>query len=142
MNRRRTVHITLDQPLGARLITRDQELALPVTLRYTSDDPLAVQFVFPGCATLDGEPATWTFARTLLEEGLGAPSGVGAVHVWPCGPCHTIVELHAAQGVAMIRFDSAALHRFLLRSYTVTEPGGEFSGPALDRGLTALLDGV
>lgn len=136
------MHITLDQPLAARLITRDQEVAVPVTLRYTSDDPLAVRFVFPGCATLDGEKATWTVARTLLEEGLDASSGVGGVHIWPCGPSHTIVELHAAEGVAMLRFDSAALQRFLRRSYSVTEPGGEFPGTALDRSLAALLDGV
>lgn len=136
------MHLTLEQPTGARLITRHQEVAVPVTLRYTREDPLAVQLVFPGCATLDGEKAAWTFSRALLEDGLDAPSGLGRVHIWPCGPSHTIVELHAAEGVAMIRFDSATLHRFLTRSYTVTEPGGEALGRALDRGLVALLDGA
>ena len=133
------MHITLEQPTGARLVTQNQELAVPVTLRYTSDDPLAVHLVFPGCVTFDGERVAWTFARTLLEGGMGAPSGVGSVHIWPCGPSHTVVELHAAQGVAMLRFETAVLRRFLHRSYTVTEPGAEFPGHALDQGLAALL---
>jgi hypothetical protein len=134
------VHITIEQPTGARLVTRDQELAVPVTLRHSSDDPLAVEFVFPGCVTIDGDRVAWTFARTLLEEGLGAPAGVGSVHIWPCGPSHTIVELHAAQGVAMLRFETAVLRRFLHRSYTVTAPDTEFPGQVLEEGLAALLD--
>ncbi|MFI7499321.1 SsgA family sporulation/cell division regulator [Streptomyces sp. NPDC049687] len=136
------MYITVEQPTGARLITRAQEIAVPVTLRYTSDDPLAVHFVFPACVTLDGERATWVFARTLLAEGLVAPSGMGSVHIWPCGPSDTIVELHAPQGVTMLRFGSATLHRFLLRSYTVIEAGEELRGRVLDRDVAALLDGV
>ncbi|MGW1211634.1 SsgA family sporulation/cell division regulator [Streptomyces sp. NPDC002499] len=136
------MYVSLDQPTGARLITRDQELAVPVTLRYGSDDPLAVHFAFPAWIALDGEAVTWTFARALLEEGLGASTGLGSVHIWPCGPTDTIVELHTLDGVAMLRFRTADLHRFLLRTYTVTEPGEEAVGPALEHGLAALLDGV
>ncbi|MHC3469298.1 SsgA family sporulation/cell division regulator [Streptomyces sp. 7R007] len=138
-------HITLEQPTGARLLTPDQEeLAVPVTLRYASGDPLAVHFSFPAWISLDGEQVTWTFARTLLEEGLGSPVGVGTVRVHPSGPSRTTVEFHAPEGIAVVRFDTAALHRFLLRSYAVTEPGAESETvtPQFDRGLASLLDGV
>ncbi|MEU6141539.1 SsgA family sporulation/cell division regulator [Streptomyces sp. NPDC047081] len=135
--------VTLEQPTGARLLTPDhEELAVPVTLRYTSGDPLAVHFVFPAWISLDDEEVTWTFARTLLEEGLGTPAGLGTVHVRPCGPARTAVEFRAREGVAVILFETAALHRFLVRSYEVTEPGAEPVEPALDRGLAAMLDGV
>ncbi|RPF35475.1 sporulation and cell division protein SsgA [Streptomyces sp. TLI_185] len=137
------VYIALEQPTGAHLLTPDHdELAVPVTLRYLSDDPLAVHFVFPAWISLDEEEVTWTFARSLLEEGLGTPAGLGTVRLRPHGPSHTVVELHAPQGIAAVRFETTALHRFLLRSYTVTEPGGEPLEPALDRGLASLFGAV
>lgn len=135
--------ITLDQPTGAHLLTPDeQELSVPVTLRYSSADPLAVHFVFPAWISLDGEEVTWTFARTLLEEGLHSPAGLGTVHLRPAGPTHTLVEFHTPEGVAAVAFNTAALQRFLLRTYTVTEPGAEPVAPALDKGLASMLDGV
>lgn len=135
--------ITLEQTLGAQLLTADdEELAVTVTLRHTSADPFAVHFVFPAWISLDGEEVTWTFARGLLEEGLGSPAGLGNVHVRPAGPTRTAVEFRGAEGVALLLFDTTALHRFLLRSYAVTEPGSEPLGPALERGLAWLLDGV
>ncbi|MEV0737433.1 SsgA family sporulation/cell division regulator [Streptomyces sp. NPDC050549] len=134
--------ITLEQPTGARLIADDQELAVTVTLRYSSGDPFAVQLLFPAWISLDGKKVTWTFARALLEEGLDTPAGMGNVHIRPYGPAHTAVEFHSAEGIAMIRFDTVALHHFLRRTYRVTEPGREAVGPSLDRGLASLLDGA
>ncbi len=116
------VYISLDQPMGACLLTRDQrELAVPANLRCTSDDPLAVRLVFPACASLDGEEVTWVFARALLEQGLEGPADGGSVRVRPYGPAHTTVELRASEGSALVRFDTAALRRFLLRWSTVDE---------------------
>ncbi|MCX5248189.1 SsgA family sporulation/cell division regulator [Streptomyces sp. NBC_00201] len=137
------MYIALEQPTGARLLTPDHdELAVPVTLRYASNDPLAVHLVFPAWISFDGEEVTWTFARGLLEEGLGNAAGVGNVRIRPYGPSRTVVELHAPEGTAAILFYTTALQRFLLRSYTVTEPGGEPLEPALDRGLASLFGGV
>lgn len=49
------VYISLDQPMGACLLTHDQrELAVPANLRCTSDDPLSVRLVFPASVALDG----------------------------------------------------------------------------------------
>ncbi|WP_328749052.1 SsgA family sporulation/cell division regulator [Streptomyces sp. NBC_00285] len=136
------MHVTLQQPTGARLITaRDQEIAIPATLRYTSADPPAVHIDFPPHVTVDGEAATWTFARTLLGEGLRAPAGIGNVRVRPAGSAHTRVEFHAAQGVAVLRFASADLTRFLARTYTVVAPDEETVSAELDHGLVALFGG-
>jgi Streptomyces sporulation and cell division protein, SsgA len=137
------VSITLEQPTGAHLLTPDDDdLAVPVTLRYTCADPLAVHLVFPAWISLDDEEVTWTFARALLEEGLGAPAGVGSVHIRPGGPARTYVEFRTPAGVAVVLFDTPALRRFLLRSYEIAAPGGEPLGPALDRGLASMLGGV
>jgi len=134
------VYISVEQPTGAHLLTPDhREVAVPVTLRYTSDDPLAVHLVFPAWISLDGEEVTWTFARSLLEEGLGSPAGLGTVRLRPYGPSRTVVELHSPDGTAAVSFDTTALYRFLGRSYEVTEPGGEPLEPALDRGLATLF---
>ncbi|MEU6379998.1 SsgA family sporulation/cell division regulator [Streptomyces sp. NPDC046909] len=137
------MYFALEQPTGARLLTADdEELSVPVTLRYTSADPLAVHFVFPPWISLDGDEVTWTFARGLLEEGIGCAAGVGNVHVRPSGTGRTAVEFRAPEGVAVVLFETLALHRFLLRSYEVTEPGGEPLEPALERGLADLLGSV
>jgi hypothetical protein len=136
-------HITLEQSAHARLITPAYaELPVRLTLRYTSADPFAVYIDFPAHVSARGESATWTFGRALLGEGLGTPAGIGDVRVWPCGWARTVVELHAPQGMVMVRLGTAALHRFLRRSYAVVEPGSENLGAALDHGLTSLLDGV
>ncbi|MFJ7075656.1 SsgA family sporulation/cell division regulator [Streptomyces sp. NPDC098781] len=136
------MHITLEQPTGARLITAaDQEIAIPATLRYISGDPLAVHIDFPAHATLDGEAATWTFARVLLGEGLRAPAGLGTVRVRPCGASHTYVEFHTPEGVARLRFATADLDRFLARTHTVVASGEETVAAELDQGLVTLFGG-
>lgn len=134
---------TLEQSTRARLITPGyQELPIAVTLRYDSADPLAVHILFPIEVSADDEGVTWTFSRLLLEEGLRNPAGIGEVHLWPCGPTHTVVELHSPYGLAVVRFRTAQLQRFLHRSYGVVAPGMEDLGPAVERGLALLLGGV
>ncbi|MGW2341306.1 SsgA family sporulation/cell division regulator [Streptomyces sp. NPDC001661] len=136
------MNVTLELSTSAVIVTLDGQLPTPVTLRYDSSDPLAVHFDFPARVTLDGEAATWTFARTLLAEGLAGPAGVGRVRVAPRGASHTVVEFHAEPGVAVLRFDTKALHRFLARTHTVVAPGAETVTPELDRGLTAIYGGL
>ncbi|MFE6165194.1 SsgA family sporulation/cell division regulator [Streptomyces sp. NPDC056486] len=135
--------VTLEQPARARLITPEgRERALPVTLRYASADPLAVQITFPSEASLDGAEVTWIFARQLLEEGLRNPVGSGDVHIWPCGRARTVLEFHAPQGLALVQFDRSVLRRFLLRAYAVVGVGREEVGLDLDQDLARLLGGV
>jgi len=135
--------ITLEQPAHGRLITADeQELPVPATFRYASADPLAVHLDFPPEVSLDGTGATWTFGRGLLEEGLRGPVGGGDVHIWPCGPARTVVEFHSPYGLALLQFDTAALRRFLLRTYAVVAAGQEDIGAAVDEGLSSLFGSV
>ncbi|MEV5319984.1 SsgA family sporulation/cell division regulator [Streptomyces sp. NPDC052687] len=137
------MELTLQQAAHARLIMADErEKPVPAVLRYTADDPFAVYFDFPPHAALDGEPVSWTFARALLEEGLRAPAGRGDVQLWPCGPERTVVEFHSPYGMALLQFDTAALRRFLLRSYAVVAAGQEDLGETVDRGLSSLFDEV
>lgn len=135
--------IALEQPARARLITgEERELPVPAKLRYASTDPLTVHLDFPGEVSLDGRGATWIFARSLLETGLRGPAGDGDVHIWPCGPERTVVELHSPYGMALLQFDTAALNRFLLRTYAAVPAGEEDLGAVVERGLSALFDGV
>ncbi|KOV76828.1 SsgD protein [Streptomyces sp. NRRL WC-3618] len=134
---------SLEQSARARLVTPGyEELPLVVTLRYESADPLAVHIVFPAEVSADDTSVTWTFSRLLLEEGLEHPAGIGEVHLWPCGPTHTVVELHSPNGLAVVRFRTGQLQRFLHRSYGVVAPGMEDLGPEVERGLALLLGGV
>jgi len=134
---------TLEQTVRARLITSDHpEISIRPTLRYTSAEPFAVHIDFPAHVSADGEGVTWMFGRALLEEGLGTPAGEGDVRIRPYGWARTVIEFRSPLGLAVIRFGTAALHRFLLRTYDVVEAGAESLGPELDHGLAALLDEV
>ncbi|MFI9803568.1 SsgA family sporulation/cell division regulator [Streptomyces sp. NPDC052301] len=134
---------TIEQPAHARLVTaEDRELPVSATLRYTADDPLAVFVDFPAEAALDGEEVTWTFARTLLDQGLRAPAGHGDVQIWPCGGARTVLEFHSPHGLALLQFQASTLRRFLVRTYEVVAPGQEDVAGVVERGLSALFGGV
>ncbi|AWT47142.1 MULTISPECIES: SsgA family sporulation/cell division regulator [Streptomyces] len=135
------MNITLELPVGARLLTADSQIPTPVTLRYTSADPLAVHLDFPAHVTLDGEAATWTFARALLADGLVAPAGVGRVRVIPDGPVRTLVEFTSPHGVAVLRFHTELLRRFLTRTHTVVAPGEEEVAVELEHDLATFFGG-
>ncbi|MFE5890408.1 SsgA family sporulation/cell division regulator [Streptomyces sp. NPDC002285] len=93
----------------------DERGAIPVVLRYDPDaDPRVVRMRLPG-------PHEWSFARELLEEGLRAPASSGDVRVWPCGRVQAVVEIHSAQGVSVVQFETKALMRFLRRTYLAAE---------------------
>lgn len=131
---------TLRQAAGARLIAApDQQILIPVALRYGRADPLAVHIDFPSLVSPDGEDMTWSFARELLAQGLYEPVGIGDVYIWPCGPAYTIMEFRSHEGRAMAKFSTPVLRRFLLRSYTLVERGREEVEPALVERLADLL---
>jgi hypothetical protein len=133
----------LEQSAQGRLIgSGGRELSVPTTMCYRAADPLAVHLVFPAEVSLDGRAATWTFARSLLDEGLRAPAGRGDVLVWPCGDGRTALELHSPYGMALLRYDTADLRRFLLRSYAVVAPGDEDLTGEVERGLQSLFRNV
>ncbi|EFF91517.1 MULTISPECIES: SsgA family sporulation/cell division regulator [unclassified Streptomyces] len=101
-------HIVTDDDL------REDPGAVPVVLRYDPDEPRSVQVRLP-------DRHEWTFSRSLLEQGLRAPTGTGEVRVWPCGRVQAVVEFHSARGVSVVQFETRTLTRFLRRTYTAAE---------------------
>ncbi|MFD8395516.1 SsgA family sporulation/cell division regulator [Streptomyces sp. NPDC059680] len=135
--------VVIRQAARTRLTAEpNQQISIPVSLHYSSADPLAVHIDFPALVSSDGKEMTWSFARDLLENGLHRPSGIGDVHVWPYAHTHTMMEFRTPEGKAVAKFDTPVIQRFLLRSYVVVGRGSEDVGQALDRGLAALLDEV
>ncbi|MEV4558983.1 SsgA family sporulation/cell division regulator [Kitasatospora sp. NPDC049285] len=160
------VPAVVEHTTHARLIVTTHRTArLRVTLRYRSDDPLAVAMLFPAEYALDAvdtdplepfdalEPAdgpvldgppppaeiTWVFARHLLATGLDLPSGEGDVHIRPALGGRTMVELRSPGGVALLQFDGEALRRFLWSSYLTVPEGQELRHLDADRALAELL---
>lgn len=137
------MYAVIEHTAQARLIARTTAARpLSVILRYDAGDPLAVHLLFPAEASLDGFEVTWVFSRELLDAGLRTPVGAGDVQLWPCGHAHTMLELHAAEGLALIELRSADLRRFLRQAYQTVPLGQEQLGSDLDQGLTELLRGV
>ncbi|MFG2413614.1 SsgA family sporulation/cell division regulator [Streptomyces goshikiensis] len=111
----------VEERVRGRVITDDPLYrAIPVALRFTPTEPLAVRVVFPADLSPEGSENEWVFPRALLEAGLQAPTGTGDVRVWPCGRVQAVVEFHSPEGVAVIQFDIKALRRFLRLTYGVT----------------------
>lgn len=135
--------VTISLAARARLAaTVNQQISIPVTLRYSRTDPLAVHIDFPAVVSLDGQDMTWSFARELLASGLRRPSGIGDVRIWPSGHAYTVIEFRTPEGKAAAKFDTPVLDRFLSRSCALVDRGRENLGPALEASLAALLDGV
>ncbi|MEU6237382.1 SsgA family sporulation/cell division regulator [Kitasatospora sp. NPDC047058] len=144
------MHTAVEETVRARLMLSSHRSArLHVTLSYAPADPLAVRMAFPAEFSLDGpedgtvpdggEDIVWVFARRLLTAGLELPAGVGDVHVRPAAGRHTMVELRAPEGTALVRFDSTDLRRFLWRTRLVVPEGEEHLHLDADRALAELL---
>ncbi|MGW4895232.1 SsgA family sporulation/cell division regulator [Kitasatospora sp. NPDC004240] len=140
----------VEQTVHARLVIgTHRSVRLRATLVYRPEDPLAVRMLFPAEYALDGsdapEPADasgaieWVFGRQLLAAGLEVPAGVGDVRIRPAGGRRTTVELHAPEGTALLRFDTADLRRFLWHSRVAVPDGEEHLHLDADRALAELL---
>lgn len=114
---------------------------LPAVLSYDRTDPFAVRMAFPAPATLEGTEVSWEFSRELLAAGIIAPTGAGDVRVRPFGFDRTVLEFHAAEGIAMVHVRTAELRRFLRRAQELVPVGDEHRFLDLDRNLTHLLGG-
>ena len=101
---------TVSYPLALSLLSADgAELPLAAELRYSSQDPLAVEALFD-----DGgdEPVRWVFARDLLSSGLDHRSGDGDVVVWPThdadGTRAVHLRLRSPHGDALLEASAAS----------------------------------
>lgn len=109
-----------------------------VQLAYHRTNPYAVQIRFP---TPQGQPLapTWTFARSLLEEGLRVPAGEGDIRLLPCAEGWTGLELHGAPRIVLVLLPTRSLRRFLAAAYAVVPAGAEHHLLDLDTALTGIL---
>ncbi|MEV6145550.1 SsgA family sporulation/cell division regulator [Streptomyces sp. NPDC051992] len=132
----------IQQSVQARMVASAPRMeTLPATLQYDPKDPFAVRMAFPAPATLEGTEVSWEFSRELLAAGMDGPAGVGDVRVRPFGYDRTVLEFHAAEGIAMVHVRTAELRRFLERAQGMVPVGDEHRFLDLDRGLTDLLGG-
>ncbi|MFJ7188764.1 spore wall synthesis regulator SsgD [Streptomyces bacillaris] len=133
----------IEQSVQARMVASAPRMeTLPATLSYDVKDPFAVRMAFPAPATLEGTEVSWEFSRELLTAGVDAPAGEGDVRVRPFGYERTVLEFHAAEGIAMVHVRTAELRRFLERAQELVPVGDEYRHLDLDRDLTDLLGGA
>lgn len=117
------------------------DVTLPALLRYSAADPYAVRLVLllapDEAADGDGpESVEWLFSRSLLTEGLLAPSGQGDVQVRVDGHDVSI----ALAGSAEVLLPLEGMVEFLADSYEVVPTGAEsLAGSVLDEELARLL---
>jgi hypothetical protein len=132
----------------ARLIVSAfRDVRMDVTLRYHTDDPLAVRMAFPAQYSLnDGPPPStkeieWVFGRDLLASGLKVRSGAGDIRISPCPGVYqsVVVELMSPGGVALLMFKDAELREFLGRTYERVPKGQEYCTITVDHEIEELL---
>ncbi|MFC8537648.1 SsgA family sporulation/cell division regulator [Streptomyces sp. NPDC057249] len=130
----------IEQSVQARMVASAPQMeTLPAVLSYDRSDPFAVRMAFPAPATLEGTEVSWQFSRDLLAAGMEVPSGLGDVRVRPFGYDRTVLEFHAAEGIAMVHVRTADLRRFLRRAEELVPCGHEHRFLDLDRNLTDLF---
>jgi len=117
---------------------------LPVRagLNYDVLDPYAVQVGFHTGADGDGDVVEWTFARSLLSEGVASPTGDGDVQVWPstsAGVPVVCLSLSSPSGKALFEVPLAELVEFLGQTYEAVPSGSESDHVDVDAELALLL---
>lgn len=74
-------HATVSHQFALSLLSSaGDDLPLCAELRYSAQDPLAVEALFDEGGP---DPVRWVFARDLLSAGLDRRTGDGDVIVWP-----------------------------------------------------------
>jgi hypothetical protein len=125
-----------------RLVAADgPDRAVHATLSYLPCDPYAVRVAFH---TGTAETVEWTFARSLISDGVTHPVGDGDVQVWPTdgaeqpGVC---LALSSPSGQAVFEAPLPRIVAFLAKTYTVVPNGAESDFVDVDAELASLLYG-
>ncbi|MGH8825549.1 MAG: SsgA family sporulation/cell division regulator [Jiangellaceae bacterium] len=134
-------HATVSHHLALNLLSADgHDLLLVAELRYSAQDPLAVEALFD-----DGspDPVRWVFARDLLAAGLHRRTGGGDVVVWPTQDAEARPAVHlrlrSPHGDALLEAPADALEEFLAATARVVAPGTEYDHLDVDGALESLL---
>ena len=115
--------------------------SLPVLAETTYDqsDPYAVRVAFH---TGGSDVVEWTFARSLLTDGVTHPVGEGDVQAWPshsAGRPVVCLSLSSPSGRALFEAPLAELVEFLTKTYAVVPTGSESDFVDVDAELALLL---
>lgn len=134
---------TVSAELRMRLIVPGSA-SLPVRagMRYDLADPYAVQVSFQTSMADDGDVVPWTFARSLLNDGLTSPVGEGDVRVWPEATLDGSVvclSLSSPSGKALFEVPLQDLVEFLARTYDAVPTGCESDHVDVEGELALLL---
>ncbi|MGW0935604.1 SsgA family sporulation/cell division regulator [Streptomyces sp. NPDC002666] len=132
--------ITVDLTVGS-VITSTETIPLSARLVYDPQSPFTAVLELSGHG--DREKTHWSFARDLLQSGLGKPSGDGDVRIWPPCPCSDRAEvrmlLRAAGSSVLLDVPSEPLSTWLVRTWETVPPGEENARMDWDAILSALL---
>jgi hypothetical protein len=121
------------------LVSAGPALPLRADIDYSPDDPYAVRVAFH---TSDDAVVQWTFARSLLTEGVAHPVGDGDVQVWPSnagGVSSVCLSLSSPSGRALFEAPRTDVVTFLARTYSCVPTGQESDFVDLDAELALLL---
>jgi hypothetical protein len=115
--------------------------SLPVMaeLAYDQRDPYAIRIAFHTGGT---DIVEWTFARSLLTDGVTHPVGEGDVQVWPShagGKPIVCLSLSSPSGRALFEAPLAQLVEFLTKTYAVVPTGNEGDHVDVEAELALLL---
>ena len=127
-------------PIELRLVVPGSP-SLPVAADITYDhgDPYAVRVAFH---TGGADIVEWTFARSLLTDGVTRPVGEGDVQVWPshsAGKPVICLSLSSPSGRALFEAPLTDLVEFLTKTYAVVPTGSESGFVDVDAELALLL---
>jgi hypothetical protein len=133
---------TVSTEIDLRLIVADgPDRAVHADLTYSHCDPYAVRIAFH---TGSGEIVEWTFARSLLTDGVTQPAGDGDVQVWPAsstGQPTVCLSLSSPSGRALFETSLPSVVQFLTQSYVLVPTGSESQFVDVEAELAALLGG-
>jgi hypothetical protein len=115
--------------------------SLPVMSELTYDhaDPYAIKVAFHTGGT---DIVEWTFARSLLTDGVTHPVGEGDVQVWPshsAGKPVVCLSLSSPSGRALFEAPLSDLVEFLTKTYAVVPTGSESDHVDVEAELALLL---
>lgn len=126
------------------LVAGSSPLSVHAHLRYTCDDPYAVQVNFRAGGPSGEESVEWTFARQLLTDGVTQAAGEGDVKVWPADAedgsgAVVCLGLESPSGRALFEVPIAELVEFLTRTYALVPTGCEGEYVDVEAALAELL---
>jgi Streptomyces sporulation and cell division protein, SsgA len=123
------------------VVSDGPDRAVHADLSYAPSDPYAVRVAFHTGST---EIVEWTFARSLLTDGVTHPVGDGDVQVWPAntaGQPMVCLSLSSPSGRALFEAPLPRVVQFLTQTYALVPTGCESDFVDVGAELATLLGG-